>query len=41
MIKALEDLKAELEKYHRKSFKKCKKMGEILQMHLELMLAKD
>jgi len=34
-------LKTELEKYHRTSFKSCKKMGEILQAHLELMLSKE
>jgi len=34
-------LKTELEKYHRTSFKRCKKMGEILQTHLELMLSKE
>ena len=36
----INELKADLEKYHKTSFKKCKKMGELLHLHLELMLSR-
>ena len=35
------NLKKELEKYHRREFKNCNKMGEVLNFHLQLMLSKD
>ena len=37
----IEQLKLELKKHHKTSFNSCKKMGEVLDRHLELMLTKD
>ena len=35
----INSLKKELEKYHNKSFKQCKNMGQVLDLHLKLMLS--
>ncbi len=35
----IEQLKEELEKYHKRSFDSCKNMGDILVLHLKLMLS--
>ena len=40
-LSKIKELKHDLEKYHKTSFKSCKKMGEVLQYHLELMLSKE
>ena len=40
-LSKIKELKLDLEKYHKTSFKSCKKMGEVLQYHLELMLSKE
>ncbi len=36
-----QSLKKELEKYHRREFKNCNTMGDVLSFHLQLMLSKD
>jgi hypothetical protein len=40
-LSKIKTLKSDLEKYHKTSFSKCNKMGEVLHFHLELMLATD
>ena len=37
----IKELKNDLEKYHKTSFKSCNKMGEVLRYHLELILTPE